>query len=241
MWNRFMTAEAVLLAAATLTTAASADEAAVRATLERTFPQMPIQAIEKTPVPGIVEAAVGGKVFYITDDGRFILGGPLLDVAENRNLTAARLEQVNAIAFDSLNLDWAIKLVKGKGTRRIAIFEDPDCPFCKSLEKTLGEVDDLTIYIFLYPIDQLHPEAAAKSRAVWCAPDRAKAWSEIMRSGTVPAGPATCATPIKEIADFARQHRIDGTPTSILADGRRLVGAVPRTDLERALQKAAKP
>ncbi|MDH5539025.1 MAG: DsbC family protein, partial [Rhizobacter sp.] len=171
---------------------------------------------------------------------RYIVGGPLLDVAANRNLTEARLEQLNAIPFESLNLDWAIKLVKGKGGRKIAIFEDPDCPFCKALEKTLMEIDDLTMYVFLYPIDQLHPEAAAKSRAVWCAPDRAKAWGEIMRSGTVPGGPATCADPIANIADFAKAHRISGTPTMVLADGRRLVGAVPRAQLEQALQEAGK-
>ncbi len=228
-----------LLLLASLAAAAQADDAAVRATLQKAFPQRPIQGIQKTPVPGLVEAAVGGQVLYVTEDGRFILGGPLIDVAANRNLTDARLEQVNAIPFDSLNLDWSIKLVRGKGERRIAIFEDPDCPYCKALEETLRKVDNLTIHVFLFPIDQLHPQAAAKSRAVWCAPDRAKAWDEIMRSGTVPAGPADCAHPIADIAAFAARHRINGTPTSILADGRRLVGAVPLAQLEQALQKAA--
>ena len=221
--------------------AAQADDAAVRATLQRTFPQAAIQGIQKTPVPGIVEAAVGGRVVYVTEDGLYLLAGPLIDVKAQRNLTEARLEQLNVIPFDSLNLDWAIKIVKGKGTRRIAIFEDPDCPYCKALEKTLQDVDDLTMYIFLYPIDQLHPEAAAKSKAVWCAKDRAKAWGEVMRTGKAPANGGDCDHPIEKIAGFAMQHRINGTPTLVLADGRRIVGAGPRAELEKQLLRAAKP
>ena len=230
-----------IVAAATLAAAAHADEAAVRATLQKSFPQSPIQAISKSPVTGLVEAVVGGRVFYLTEDGRYLLGGPLFDVKADRNLTEARLEQVNAIPFDSLTLDWAIKRVKGNGARRIAIFEDPDCPYCRVLEQTLESIDNLTVYVFLFPIDQLHPEAAAKSLAVWCAPDRAKAWDEVMRTGTVPAGSPQCANPMGNIADFAKRHRINSTPTTILADGRRLVGAVPRAQLERELQRAAKP
>jgi thiol:disulfide interchange protein DsbC len=227
-----------LMFAASLASAAHADDAAVRATLQRVFPGKPVQDIQKTPVSGVVEAAVAGQVFYVTEDGRFILGGPLFDVAADRNLTDARLDELNAIPFDSLNLDWSITLVKGNGERRIAIFEDPDCPYCKALEETLRSVDNLTIHVFLYPIDQLHPQAAAKSRAVWCAPDRATAWEEIMHNGTVPAGPADCAAPIADIAAFAARHRINGTPTTILSDGSRLVGALPRAKLEQALQKA---
>ena len=177
-----------IVAAATLVATAHADEAAVRATLQKSFQQSPIQAISKSPVPGLIEAVVGSQVLYLTEDGRYLLGGPLFDVKADRNLTEARLEQVNAIPFDSLKLDWAIKRVKGNGARRIAIFEDPDCPYCRVLEQTLTSIDNLTVYVFLFPIDQLHPEAAAKSRAVWCAPDRAKAWDEVMRTGAVPAG-----------------------------------------------------
>lgn len=230
-----------IMAAATLVATAHADEAAVRATLQRSFPQSPIQSVSKSPVPGLVEAVVGGQVLYLTEDGRYLLGGPLFDVKADRNLTEARLEQVNAIPFDSLTLDWAIKRVKGNGARRIAIFEDPDCPYCRVLEQTLMSIDNLTVYVFLFPIDQLHPEAAAKSLAVWCAPDRVKAWDEVMRTGAVPAGNPRCANPIANIAEFAKRHRISGTPTTILADGRRLVGAVPRAQLERELQRAAKP
>ena len=167
--------------------------------------------------------------------------GPLLDVQGNRNLTEARLEKINVIAFDSLPLAWAIKRVKGSGARRLAIFEDPDCPYCKTLEQTLAGIDNVAVFVFLYPIDQIHPDAAEKSKAVWCATDRARAWDDIMRTGVVPANSADCDNPIAKIADFARQHRITGTPTTILSDGRRLVGAVPRAELEQYLLKAARP
>lgn len=229
----------MIIAAATAVTAARADDTAARATLQRAFPRSPIQGISKTPVPGVLEAAIEGQVFYITEDGRYILGGPLLDVRADRNLTEARLEQINAIPFDSLPLDWAIKRVKGNGARRIAIFEDPDCQYCKVLEQTLARMDNLTVYVFLYPIEQIPPEATARSRAVWCARDRVKAWDEVMRTGIAPAA-ADCDYPIGKIVEFAKRHRITGTPTTILADGRRLVGAVPRTELEAQLQQAAK-
>ncbi|ABE45413.1 DsbC family protein [Polaromonas sp. JS666] len=230
----------MVIAAATVATVARSDDAAVRATLQRTFPQSPIQSPSKTPVPGVLEAAIEGQIIYITEDGQYVLGGPLLDVKASRNLTEVRLEQINAIPFDSLPLDWAFKRVKGTGARRIAIFEDPDCPYCKMLEQTLEGMDNLTVYVFLYPIDQIHPDAVAKSKAVWCAKDRVKAWDDAMRPGTVPTGAANCDNPIAKIIDFAKRHRITGTPTTILADGRRLVGAVPRAELEAQLQKAAK-
>lgn len=228
------------IVAAAVTAAASADEIAVRAALQRAFPQSPIQGITKTPVPGVLEAAVEGQVIYITEDGRYILGGPLIDANGNRNLTEVRLEQINAIPFDSLPLDWAFKRVKGTGARRIAIFEDPDCPYCKMLEQALEGIDNLTVYVFLYPIAQIHPDAVAKSKAIWCAKDRVKAWDDAMRTGTVPAGTANCDNPIAKNIDFAKRHRITGTPTTILADGRRLVGAVSRAALEAQIQKAEK-
>lgn len=232
---------ATAAALAVLVTATGADQSAVRATIERNFPPNTVQGIAASPIPGLFEVAVDGQVVYITNDGRYILGGPLLDAKERVNLTEARLEKLNAIPWDSLPLDLAIKRTKGTGTRRVAIFEDPDCPYCKSLEQTLNEIDDVTVYVLLYPIDQLHPQAAARSKAVWCAKDRAKAWDDVMRTGKAPANGGDCDNPIATIAGFAMQHRIRGTPTMVLADGRRVVGALPRAELEKQLLRAAKP
>jgi thiol:disulfide interchange protein DsbC len=228
-------------AAAMLVVTVHADETAVRTTMQRMFPDDGAPAIAETPVRGLYEVAIDGQIFYVTEDGAYLLGGPLIDTRGRRNLTDARLAELNKIPFDKLNTKLAISWVKGSGARKLAIFEDPDCPYCKALETTLNEVDDLTVYVFLYPIDQLHPEAAAKSRAVWCAPDRTKAWADVMRNGAVPSGAAKCADPIAEIAAFAKRHRINGTPTMVLADGTRLVGAVPRKQLEAELQRASKP
>ncbi|WP_455153149.1 DsbC family protein [Cupriavidus basilensis] len=220
---------------------AAADESAVRATLAHAFPQSQIQGIDKTPVAGLFEAAIDGQVVYVSADGRYILGGPLIDAKTQVNLTETRLAVINAIPWDRLPLHLAIKRIKGDGTRRIAIFEDPDCPYCKALEQTLSGIDDVTVYVLLYPIDELHPHAADKSKAVWCAKDRVKAWDDIMRTGVAPPNAGTCEVLIAKIAEFAKQHRIFGTPTMILSDGRRLVGAVPRAELENQLHRAAKP
>lgn len=218
------------------TPSAMADEAAVRAALAPLLQGRQIERIAPAPVPGLLEVLVGGQLYYATGDGRFVLRGPLIDVAKGVNLTESRLEQINAIAWDTLPLQLAIKRVKGSGRRHIAIFEDPDCPYCRILEKTLADMDNLTIHVLLFPIDQLHPEAAAKSRAIWCSRDRAKAWEEAMRTGTA-AGDGSCDNPIAAIAAFAERHRISGTPTMVLHDGRRLVGALPRAELEKQLNR----
>jgi thiol:disulfide interchange protein DsbC len=227
-------------ALAAISTAAVPGEREVRATLARTFPGGAIQAVAPTPVPGLFEAAVEGQMYYVSQDGRYILAGPLVDAIDRVNLTEARLEAINTIPWVSLPLDLAVKRVKGAGTRRIAIFEDPDCPYCKVLEKTLSGMDDLTVYVLLYPIDTLHPQAAAKSKAVWCAADRAKAWDDVMRTGVAPDGASDCDNPIARIAEFAKRHHINGTPTTVLPDGRRLVGAVSRVELENQIRRAAK-
>lgn len=227
---------------ALLVTSAYADEAAVQATVRRVLPDNRVPPlIAKTPVGGLFEVTVDSQIFYVTEDGRHLLGGPLIDTVNKRNLTDVRMAQINRIPFETLDKTLAISWVKGNGARKLAIFEDPDCPYCKALEKTLKEMDNLTVYVFLFPIDQLHPEAAAKSRAVWCAPDRAKAWADIMHTGVVPKTTARCADPIAEIAAFAQRHRISGTPTMVLEDGTRVVGAIPRAQLEAELQRASKP
>ena len=225
---------------AALGVAANADEAAMRQTLARVFPQAQVRGIAPTPLPGLFEAAIDDRIYYVSEDGRYLLGGPLVDALNRANLTEARLAKLNAIPWNTLPLDLAIRRVVGSGTRRIAIFEDPDCPYCKQLEQNLVGIGDVTIYVLLYPLDELHPDAARKSRAIWCAKDRARAWEDMMRSGAVPANAGACDNPIAKIAQFGQRHRISGTPTIVLADGRRLVGAVPRDELEKELSRAGK-
>jgi thiol:disulfide interchange protein DsbC len=221
-----------------LSTSARADEAAIRNSLRQQMPENAIGGVTKTPIPGLFEVVVENRIVYVTEDGRYILGGPLIDQKANQNLTKARLDKINAVPFDSLPLDLAIKRVKGNGSRKMAIFEDPDCPYCKKLEQELKGVDNVTVYIFLYPIEEIHPGATDKAQAIWCAKDRVKAWDDVMFAGAAPSKPAGCDTPIAKIVELGRRHRIVGTPTAILADGRRVVGALPRDELEKELARS---
>jgi thiol:disulfide interchange protein DsbC len=144
-----------------------ADEAAIRQAIAQLNPQSKVVSVSRTPVAGIFEAVVDHHIVYATEDGRYMFGGPLVETGNGQNLTEARFEQINAIPFDSLPLEWAIKRVKGNGSRKLAIFEDPYCPFCRKLEQDLRGMDNMTIYVFLFPIDEIHPGATAKAGAIW--------------------------------------------------------------------------
>jgi thiol:disulfide interchange protein DsbC len=228
------------LIAALVPALASADEAAIRSLFQKEFPKSTIRSVTPTPVPGISEIVIDGRILYATQDGRYIFAGPLIDVQTQQNLTQERLEKINAIPFDRLPLDLAIKRVKGDGSRKIAIFEDPDCPYCRKLERNLVGIDNLTIYTLLFPIEQIHPGATGKSQAIWCAKDRAKAWDDAMLFDVIPGKSVSCKTPIARIVDFGREHGINATPTIIFASGRRVVGALTTEDLEEELVSSSK-
>jgi thiol:disulfide interchange protein DsbC len=171
-----------------------------------------------------------------TDDGvNYILQGSLLDAASRRNLTEERLNRLREIPFDQLPLGSAIKIVKGNGSRKLAIFEDPDCPFCRRLEQELTRVDNITMYVLLYPLEQLHPGATEKSIRIWCSADRAKAWTDAVLGRANPRAPATCKHPVESLRKFAETHRIFATPTLVLENGMRLAGTMPAADIEKKL------
>jgi thiol:disulfide interchange protein DsbC len=145
---------------------------------------------------------------------------------------------LNRVEFSSLPLDLAIRKVKGTGERKLAVFSDADCPFCAKLETELKGIDNVTIYTFLYPIDQLHPDAARKSRAIWCAPDRAKAWDDFFVSGKLPDNAGDCKHPVQATAELGRKLRVNATPTLVFADGSVIPGALPAAQLEQQLAQA---
>jgi thiol:disulfide interchange protein DsbC len=213
---------------------ASADEAAIKHNLQTRFPGAEVQNVAKTPVKGIYEVIMEGRLIYVDENADYLFVGNLVDAKSQRNLTEERMRQLLKVDFDALPLDLAIKIVKGNGKRRMAVFSDPDCPFCHKLEKDLQSVTNVTIYTFLYPIAGLHPAAGEKAKAIWCAPDRAKAWNDFMQQGKLPKGVA-CETPIEKIAELGRKLRVTGTPTIIFADGRMVPGAVPAAQLEQLL------
>ncbi len=234
MKNLASLAAALLLA---LPLAAAAQDAeAIKSALKKKFPDAPIEAVRKVPYGNLYEVIGQGEILYTDGETSFlIVGGSLIDAKTRENVTEQRMRQVNAIAFDSLPLDSAIKIVRGNGSRRVAVFEDPNCGYCKRLERDLAGVKDLTMYVLLYPI--LSPDSLEKSKAVWCSKDRAKAWLDLMLKDERPAA-ANCDTPIDKVLAYGQSKRISGTPTMIFEDGERLPGAVPMAQFEQRLKDA---
>ncbi|MCK0508639.1 DsbC family protein [Aromatoleum anaerobium] len=201
-------------------------------------------AVAATPVPGIFEVTNGREVFYADSTGRYaFVDGRLVDIAEKRDLTQARLEQLAAIPFDELPLDLAIKTVRGNGARKLAVFEDPACPVCRSMQGSLAALDDVTIYTFAYPV--VSPESIPAAVSAWCEPgdQRDRQWQTYMDGAPPPQAIAPQCEPamqqVGRIVEFGRTREIRSTPTLVLGDGRRIVGAMPREELDAALTRAA--
>ncbi|HWH48569.1 MAG TPA: DsbC family protein [Burkholderiales bacterium] len=228
-----------------LSGAACADEASIRAEIAKKFPKANVESVTKTSHLGLYEVVVDGQMFYADEAFNYLIDGSIIDTNSMTNLTAARQRELEesklkklAFPFEQLPLDLAIKKVKGDGSRKIAVFSDPDCPFCKRLERDMEKVTDVTIYLFLYPIEQLHPKAPAVSRAIWCSGDRVKAWDEYMLKGVSPKAAGTCTNPVDKLVEFGKSKRISGTPTLFFADGKRVPGAIPVDQIEDHLAKA---
>lgn len=212
----------------------------VAANLKKLYPATRFGEVRDTPVPGIKEVVVGKNVVYVSNDGQYFLFGNLFDMRNQHDLTSDRQDEVNPgrkMAFNKLPLNQAIKVVKGKGERKVAIFTDPDCPYCHTLEKELAGIDNLTAYIFLYPIDEIHPASKEKAVSIWCAQKPADAWSKWMISKEMPAK-KDCSNPIDSNVTFARDNGIEGTPTLIAGDGRVMPGAAKREQIEAWLNGA---
>ncbi len=233
---------ALLLAAVALwATAASPANAqgALAATLKKLYPSTTFDAVGPSPVKGLAEVVMGANVVYVDETGRYFLFGRLYDMREQRDLTGARLDRLTRVDFPALPLDNAIVTVKGSGNRKLAVFSDPDCPYCRSLEREIAQLTDVTVYTFLYPVEALHPGAGRKAVAVWCAPDRAAAWVELMLRGIEPP-PASCANPVSANLALGAKLRIQGTPTLFAGDGRRSVGAQSAAELDAWLHAGTK-
>lgn len=233
-----------LLFAATIVVSfgVSADEASLRKAVEAAYPKLKIQSITKTPFAGLYEVYVDGQIIYTDEKFSFlIVEGKVIDPSSKRNLTDDRLNELNKVDFSALPLEQAIKIVKGNGSRKLVVFSDPDCPFCKRLEqRELVNITDVTIYTFLFPLEQLHPDAANKSKAIWCASDRAKAWTDWVINNQLPATTSNCDTPVEKIAALGRKLGVTSTPTLIFANGARILGAYPAKEIEQALDAATK-
>ncbi|MDR5172461.1 DsbC family protein [Methylobacillus flagellatus] len=230
-----------ILAASFFAAHAWADEASLKKTIEATYPKVKVDSVVKTPYAGLYEVFLDGQIIYTDDKFSFLIAeGRLVEPKTKRDITGERMDELTKVDFASLPLDQAVKVVKGNGSRKLVVFSDPDCPYCKRLEqKELSNINDVTIYTFLFPLEQLHPDAANKSRAIWCAPDRAKAWNDWILNGQLPKAQGTCDTPIEKLAELGRKINVTSTPTLIFADGKRMLGAYPAKDIEKAMTAAA--
>ena len=221
----------------TLPLLAAAQESTIRKNLAERIPALSqIDEISKTPMPGLFEVRVGTAVLYTDAEGNFLLHGSLLDARNGRNLTEERVNKLLAVDFKTLELKNAITMVRGNGKRKLAVFEDPNCGYCKRFEKDLQKVDNVTVHLFLIPI--LGEDSVNKSRQIWCAADRAKSWNDWMLRDVAPKGKAICNTEaLTANLEFANKHRITGTPTLIFEDGSRVPGAIGAVQLEERLAR----
>ena len=231
-----MAMKRLALALVMLSSLASANENDIRKTLVERFPNMPkIDEVRSTPMAGIWEVRIGNDLMYSDAKGTYLLQGAMIDTATRRNLTEERVDKLTAIDFSSLPLKDAIVWKNGKGSRKMVVFADPNCGYCKRFEKDLVNVKDVTVYTFLIPI--LGGDSPDKSRAIWCAKDNTAAWRDWMVGGTTPAkAPSGCdSSAIERNSALARKHRVNGTPAIVFEDGTRAPGAMPAAEVEKRL------
>lgn len=218
--------------------AALAQEATIRKNLAERIPQLPkIDEVSKTPIPGLYEIRINGADIYYTDaEANYLVQGSLFDTREKRNLTEERVEKLSAVSFDSLPIKDAFTMVRGNGKRKIAVFADPNCGFCKRFERDLAKVDNITVHLFLYPI--LGADSTEKSRNIWCAKDKSKVWNDWMLNATTPATASCDTAALTRNVAFGQKYRITGTPTVIFANGKRVPGAISAEQIEANLASA---
>lgn len=229
----------ILMAGALLAaTAAGAQEATIRKNLLERIPQLQkIDEVSKSPIAGLYEVRVNGADIYYTDaEANYLVQGSLIDTKLKRNLTEERVDKLTAIAFDALPLKDAFTLVRGNGKRKLAVFEDPNCGYCKRFEEGMQKVNNVTVYMFLYPV--LGPGSVEKSKNIWCAKDKGKAWNDWMLSDVEPTSAKCDTQAIDRNMALGKKHKISGTPTLLFSDGTRVPGAIGAEQVEQYLAQA---
>jgi len=190
-----------------------------------------VRSVSAAPVPGLYEVLVGNEVFYTDVSGKYLIQGEIIELASGKNITEQRQADLNRIKWSDLNQTYAFKTLRGNGSRQLAVFSDPNCGYCKRLEKSLQQLDNVTVYTYLIPI--LSADSAQKSKQIWCSSDPYKAYIDWMINGITPSGKSDCNTPLDKNIAFAKSYGITGTPTLFFTDGSRFPGAVQITDIEK--------
>jgi thiol:disulfide interchange protein DsbC len=206
----------------------------IKAELQRQFgTKIQIKSITPSPIPGIYEVVANSSIIYVDAQAKFLIQGSITDLKSGNNLTESREDEINRIQFSELPLQDAVKYIRGDGSRKLAVFADPNCGYCKALEKTFQNMDNITVYTFLIPI--LAADSSTKSKAIWCSNDPAKTWVSWMTSQTPLPNKTDCATPLDKNLALAKKLGITGTPAIFFTDGYRIPGAASRDDIEKKL------
>ena len=231
--NKLLSTLTLVFSLAFLTGVVNAQsEQQVRSELQKKIgPNTKIKSVSPSPISGIFEVLVGNEVFYTDANSKYLIQGEIIEIATGKNITEQKQADLNRIKWTELNLSNALKVVRGNGSRQLAIFSDPNCGYCKRLEKSLQQLDNVTIYTYLIPI--LSADSAQKSKQIWCSADPQKAYIDWMINGIAPSGKSDCTTPLDKNMTFAKTYGITGTPTIFFTDGSRFPGAVQITDIEK--------
>ena len=222
-----------------VTAAALADEASVKRLIESRFGGIKVESVVKTPYFGLYELLVGDEIIYTDEKVNYIFNGSVVDAKTRRNLTEERQQKLATIKFDELPLEIAIKQVRGNGKRVVAVFSDPFCPYCRRLDQGLAQVQDATIYTFLYPIIR-KDESPLMSARIWCSADRAKAYYDFMLNNKEPGAASDCKAPLDRWLALGQKLGIRATPVSFVPNGQRIVGARV-DDLQKLMSESARP
>lgn len=225
-----------LAGAALIPLSAVADAELIHKSVTERMPNAEVRSVIPTVVQGLYEVVVNGtNVFYVDAKGETAIFGKMIDMRTRTDLTEKRAQELTVVDFAGLPLEKAIVQKKGDGSRKLAVFADPDCPYCKQLDKDLEAVTNVTVYTFLLPLTSIHPDAMRKAEVIWCASDRVKAYRDWMIEGIALAGERDCQTPIADIVALAKKHWIQGTPGMVFANGKFVPGALPRHQIEALL------
>lgn len=226
---------AAILLCANLQALANPD--VIRKEMQKKYPNVTVQSVLPTAYPGLWEIFTGSELFYTDERASYVLLGRLVDVATKVDISTPRFATLTSIKFDDLPLNQAVKTVIGKGTRKLAVFADPNCGYCKRFESDVITLADTTVYTFLYPI--LTADSASKAKQVWCSADRVKAWQDWMIRGVPLTATEKCDNPIEKVTALGQRLGLKVTPVSFFADGTRLEGAVPKDNLESRIAAAS--
>lgn len=231
----------VPLAACSANADSASDTAKVKKAFETHFPNRKVESVTATPIKGVYEVVLPGRQVLYTDAKAdyLFMDANLVDVKARKSLTEARLESLSKVDWNTLPLNLAVKEVRGSGARQVAVFSDPDCPYCKQLEKeSLAKLDNVTIHTFLYPLTSLHPDAMRKSKQIWCSADKVEAWTGWMRDGKALTGAESCDTKaLDQIQALGEKYGINGTPALVFQSGQMVAGAIPKEQIEALLGK----